>query len=596
MSQQIAPTAVVRAIARKPRSGVLRRLLRNPLGVVTASILSVMILAAVLAPVLAPHDPGATDLANALAGPSADHLLGTDSAGRDVLSRLLFGAQLTFAAGALAALVSIAIGVPTGLVAGYYGGWFDAVSYWCSNMLMSLPGIIILLAARAAFGPSVWISMVIFGILFSPSFYRLVRTSVISVRNELYVDAARVSGLSDARIVSRHVLVVVRAPIIIQGAMIAGIAVGIQAGLEFLGLGDSGTPSWGSMLSEGFRNIYVAPLLMVWPSIALGLVTTCAVLFGNALRDTLEGGETVRSTPRRRRSTRANAVPTAQAGDAHLLDVQNVSIAYPVPGGASRRVVDGVGFHIDRGEVLGVVGESGSGKTQTAFGILGLLPDAAVMETGRIVIDGEVVAQGADSRAPFQAVAALRGRSIGYVPQEPMSNLDPNFTIGHQLTRPLVVAQRMSKAKARARALELLARVGIPDPERTFRAYPHEISGGMAQRVLIAGAISGKPSLLIADEPTTALDVTVQADVLDLLRELQQEMGMAILLVTHNFGVVADICDRVVVMRDARVVETGTVRSVLREPTQQYTRDLLAATLEGAPRRTPLLGTEEVVA
>lgn len=596
MSQQIAPTAVVRAIAKKPRSGVFRRLLRNPIGVVTASILGIMVIAAVLAPLLATHDPATTDLAHALAGPGDGHLLGTDSAGRDVFSRLLFGAQLTFAAGALAAVVSIAIGVPTGLVAGYYGGWFDSVSYWCANMLMSLPGIIILLAARAAFGPSVWISMAIFGVLFSPSFYRLVRTSVIAVRGELYVDAAKVAGLPDARIIARHVLFVVRAPIIIQGAMIAGIAVGIQAGLEFLGLGDSGVPSWGSMLNEGFRNIYVAPRLMLWPSIALGLVTTCAVLFGNALRDTLEGGEKLAAPRPRRRRRGAAAAPVLTEAAEHLLEVQNVSIAYPTASGTRHRVVDGVGFHIDRGEVLGVVGESGSGKTQTAFNILGLLPDTAVMETGRIVIDGAVVAQGDDSGDPFSAVAGLRGRSIGYIPQEPMSNLDPNFTIGYQLTRPLVVAQRMTKAQARTRALELLARVGIPDPARTFAAYPHEISGGMAQRVLIAGAISGKPSLLIADEPTTALDVTVQAEVLDLLRELQQEMGMAVMLITHNFGVVADICDRVVVMRDSRVVETGAVRTVLREPSQRYTRQLLASTLEGKQRRTPLLGAEGVTA
>jgi ABC-type dipeptide/oligopeptide/nickel transport system ATPase component len=174
----------------------------------------------------------------------------------------------------------------------------------------------------------------------------------------------------------------------------------------------------------------------------------------------------------------------------------------------------------------------------------------------------------------------LRGTEIAYVPQEPLSNLDPAYRIGHQLTEPLRTRQGMSRGDARQRALELLARVGIPDPEATFRAYPHEISGGMAQRVLIAGAVAGKPKLLIADEPTTALDVTVQAEVLDLLRELQDENGMAVLLVTHNFGVVADVCDRVVVMKQGEIVEAAGVEEILESPREPYTQTLLGSMLD----------------
>jgi peptide/nickel transport system permease protein len=233
--------------------------------------------------------------------------------------------------------------------------------------------------------------------------------------------------------------------------------------------------------------------------------------------------------------------------------------------------------------VLGLVGESGSGKTQTAFAVLGLLPEEATVSAGTILFDGTAL-----SGLGKRQHGAFRGRRIAYIPQEPMSNLDPAFTIGHQLVEPMRVVLKLSRAAARARALELLERVGIADPARTFAAYPHEISGGMAQRVLIAGAVSCDPELLIADEPTTALDVTVQAEVLDLLRDLRAERDMTVLLVTHNFGVVADICDRVAVMRSGRIVEDRDTAGVFAAPRDPYTRTLLESTLEGASLRGPL--------
>jgi len=574
------------------RSGVLKRLAKNPLAILAFLLLLGTIAASFLAPVLATHDPNYADLQMVLAGPSAEHILGTDSLGRDVFSRLLFASQVTLAAAALAAVVAIAIGVPAGITAGYFGGVFDGSANWVTNMLMSLPGIIVLLAVRAATGPSVWISMLVFGVLLAPSFYRLTRTAVKSVRNELYVDAARVSGLSDVRIMSRHIFSVVRAPIIIQTANVAGVAIAIQSGLEFLGLGDPLVPTWGVMLSDAFRNVYLTPLLMLWPALAIAITTVCLAILGNALRDSLEDGQ---KAPRARKRA-ASAVPVASPAEVstdtavnavsdHLLDVVDLRIGYPQEGGATTTVVDGVSLHVDRGEVLGIVGESGSGKSQTAFAVLGLLPETAEILGGSVTI-GTTRTVTPGSRAVSQArIAALRGKGIAYIPQEPMSNLDPAFTIGHQLVRPMVKVLGISKAAAKARALELLATVGIVNPQRTFEAYPHEISGGMAQRVLIAGAVSCEPDLLIADEPTTALDVTVQAEVLDLLRDLQKRLGMGMIIVTHNFGVVSDICDRVVVMKDGRLVEGGDVRTILRAPQHEYTRQLLDSTLEG---KTPM--------
>lgn len=565
------------------RSSVWRRLVKNPLAVVALVIIAVVILCAILAPLLTNYDPNRADLSAVFAPPFGEHVLGADSAGRDVWSRLVYGARTSLLGALIALSVAILVGIPSGLIAGYYQGWFDGVASWFANMLMSMPGLIVLLAAIAVLGPQMATVMAIFGILLSPGVFRLTRTTVLTVRKELFVDAARVSGLSDARIISRHILGVVRAPLLIQGAMMAGIAIVLQAGLEFLGVGDPSTPSWGGMLSDAFLNIYIAPWLLVWPGLAIGLTTAAFAILGTALRDAVQGTDLGAS------KTKSRAVPElgaehpgirpAPASD-RLLDVRDLKVGYPVEGGGNKIVVDGVSLHVDRGQVLGLVGESGSGKSQTAFAIMGLLPH------GGAVLDGSISFRGEDlGNASRREFVVVRGTGIGYVPQEPMTNLDPCFTLGHQLVEPMRFNLGLSRSKAKARALELLDRVGIVDPLRTFDAYPHEVSGGMAQRVLIAGAVSCDPELIIADEPTTALDVTVQAEVLDLLRSLQRERGMGMILVTHNFGVVADICDRVAVMQQGRIVESNSAEALFADPQHVYTRMLLDSMLDDAPAR-----------
>ena len=565
-----------------PRSGLVRRFLSNPLGLLSTLILLAVIVIAVVVPILGLPDPNGVNLREANRAPGAAHLLGTDGSGRDIFSRIMWGTQVLLAGSGISLAISMAIGVATGLMAGYYGGWFDSIASWFNNLTMSLPGIVVLLAVTTVVGPNVYIAMATFGILLTPAFFRVVRGAVQAVRNELYVDAARVSGLSDARIIARHILTVVRAPVIIQAARVASIAISVQAGLELLGITDSTIPSWGNMLNEGFRKIALSPGLILWPSLAIGLVSMALILVGNALRDALEdrGHGTTRAV---RLPARTAVEPSAAPAPAHpaeaLLSVQNLKVAYGT-GSGQKEVVHGVSLHVAPGEVLGLVGESGSGKTQTAFAVLGLLPEGGHVSDGSILFDGrDLTTLGTKDRT------ALRGTDIAYIPQEPMSNLDPAFRIGHQLTVPMRTRLGLSKADARSRALALLARVGIADPEKTFKSYPHEVSGGMAQRVLIAGAVSCNPRLLIADEPTTALDVTVQAEVLDLLRDLQRETGMAVVMVTHNFGVVADICDRVAVMQSGRLVEVDTVEKILTSPSQAYTRKLLDSMLEDGPAR-----------
>ena len=575
-------------------ASLFRRLLRNPTGVASLSFLVLLAVVALLAPLLATDDPNRASALDILTGPSGDHWLGADGSGHDIFSRLLFATRISIAGALVALVVAAAIGITAGLVAGYYGRRWETVFSTFTSLLMALPGIMVLLAGRSVLGPSIWSAMVIFGILMSPAFYRVVFGAVSGVRHELYVDAARVFGLSDARIIGRHILSVVRAPAIILGAGVTGIAIAIQAGLDFLGLGDLSKPSWGGMLNDAFANIYTKPINLLWPSVAIGLTCIALALLGNALRDELERSG---SAPKRRRKggtatlSEVGREPvvvhdegTGTSGEV-LLAVRDLSVGYDQPDGSVKTVVNDVSLTVRRGEVHGLIGESGSGKTQTAFSVLGLLPPGGRILTGVIEFEGTDLADVSDKQ-----MTKLRGNKIAYIPQEPMSNLDPAFTIGSQLTEPIRICLGLGKEEAKERALGLLARVGIPDPKRTFAAYPHQISGGMAQRVLIAGAVSCDPDLLIADEPTTALDVTVQAEVLDLLRDLQTEFHMGVLLVTHNFGVVADLCDQVSVMRAGRIVETGPARSIFADRRHEYTQSLFDAILEDSKPRKALVG------
>jgi peptide/nickel transport system ATP-binding protein len=259
-----------------------------------------------------------------------------------------------------------------------------------------------------------------------------------------------------------------------------------------------------------------------------------------------------------------------------LLQLDNVAVEFATPGG-SVPAVNGVSYHVNRGEVLGIVGESGSGKSVTVRAIMRLLARNATETDGLIRFnpdgDKEYVLSGL--KRDSKTMRHLRGGRIGMIFQEPMTALSPVHTIGTQITRTIMLHRKVKYADARIRAAELLARVQLPQPERMLDQYPHQLSGGMRQRAMIALALACDPALLIADEPTTALDVTTEAQILELLKSLQAELGMAIIFITHNFGVVADIADRVAVMYLGRVVETGEVDDIFYKPQHPYTQALL---------------------
>ncbi len=593
---------------------LLRRFLTKPSGVIPLIVFLLIVAVALLAPFLGLQNPNHVILELTNAPPSAQHLLGGDASGRDVFSRLIWGSRITLVGALITVITGIVVGVPTGLIAGYYGGASDRIFSWISDGLQSVPGMIVLLVVAAGTHSSFVILMITIGIFMAPGYYRLTRSSTLSVRNEPYTDAARVAGLSNPRIIARHILVVISAPIFIQTALSAGVSMGMQAGLQFLGIGDASVPSWGAMMNSAFQNMSTNQFLLLPPALALGLTIAVLAMMGSALAEA--AGTRAQPVVRVRRRAKVGrevtvqgftatppaapsavspaTLPVASSAAPPSSDVavrisglrvrygEDLSTTKP-PHGAGSEVLHGIGLDVRRGEVLGIVGESGSGKSQTVFALLDLLPAGGRATADELWFDGKNLL----SMSPKDR-RRLLGTRIGYIPQEPMTNLDPSFTIGYQLCEPMRRVLSMSRAQARQHASALLDRVGIEDPARVMKAYPHEISGGMAQRVLIAGAIAGRPSLLVADEPTTALDVTVQAEVLELLRELQEADGTTLIIVTHNFGVVADICDRVAVMKHGDVIEVGDVETIFAASSDPYTAELIGASLDESESRHEL--------
>lgn len=576
----VGATRAIVSIGGARRSSIFKRLWRNRMAMICAVFLAALVLVAILAPVLAPFPQNVTRIELTNIPPfQSEFLLGGDGAGRDILSRLIWASRGTLLACVVVLVVSVLVGVTSGLVAGFFDGWTDRIAGWLADVLLALPGTVLLIALYTVIGPSIQIAMAIFGLLIAPSYFRLVRAVVMQVRRELYIDAARVSGISDIRIIFKHVLIAVRAPVIIQSSFVLAAGIGIQAGLEFLGLGSPSDASWGGILEASFTNIYVSPGSVVVPTLLISVTTLALVLLGNALRDVLQVGTGPRALSRAERTRIAQGFAAklsernVDAVDTDtLLSIRDLHVAYPTRDGVSE-VVRGVSLEVRRGEIHGLVGESGSGKSQSVFAALGILPREAI-------VAGSVRFEGRELIGDPNALRSARGRQIAYVPQEPLSNLDPTLTIGQQLTAGLRAVRRVSRRQAKEELVALLGSVGIRDAEHVFDLYPHQISGGMAQRVLITGAIAADPDIILADEPTTALDVTIQADVLDLLRAIRAERGLGMVLVTHNLGVVADICDVVSVMRGGQIIETADVRTLFASPQHPYTRELLAATMD----------------
>ncbi len=550
----------------------VRVLFHRPLAVCAIAFLVALVLVSIAAPLFAPYNPEAQDLTRVLTGPTAHNLLGTDTLGRDVLSRLIYGGRRSLLSIVEGLVVVMAIGVPLGLAAGYVGGWADRVLSRLGEMVMAIPAIVLILVVLAAVPHNEDVAMFTFGVLGTPTIMRVVRAATLQVRKDLYIQAARVSGLTHLRIVTRHILPRVIGPVVVQASLFSAYALLFETGIAYLGLtGNPEAPTWGGMIAEASTVIEQQSWLLFPPGILIVLTILALGLLGNTVRDIAVLDDVAgprRATPSSRAQTLA-LIDYRHARPQPLIIVSELEVVLHNRGGDTP-IVDGVSFDILYGETVGLVGESGCGKSVTALALLRLLPNALETTRGRVVWGGRDILSMAEGEFNH-----LRGSTFAYVSQDPQASLDPTFTVGSQLTEAIRHHERVPRATAKHRVLELLRLVEFSEPERVARSRAHELSGGMAQRVAIAFALSGHPKLLIADEPTTALDVTVQAEILALLRRLQSENEMSLLLITHNWGVVADICDRTLVMYAGQVVEQSPVQSMFDAPLHPYTRGLL---------------------
>jgi len=562
----------------------MRRIGWRALAVPGLIALAVLALA-VLVPLLPLADPVRQDIANRLAGPSAAHWLGQDEYGRDVLSRILWGARVSLSVAFAAAAVAAVIGTLLGILGGYFRGVVELTTVRVAEIVLCFPPLLLALLVVTLLGPGAETLVFSLSILFAPGFARVAYGETLSARALDYVTAQKALGARTGRILFRTLLPNIAAPLIVQFSLTVASAMVLESGLSFLGLGVvPPSPSWGLMIRGARATMEQAPLLLAWPCLALTLTVLLLNVLCDRLRDALDPRGRAAGRPgflRRLVALPPSAAPVASAPG--LLTVQGLTLQVPGPAGPVQVVRD-VGFSLAPGETLAIVGESGSGKTLTGLAVMGLLPPAVTPVAGRILFTARDGSVHDLLRLPERDMRQLRGRDLAMIFQDPSSSLNPLVRIGVQVAESLRAHGVTEGLKDRVVAL--LRQVGLPDPERQAMAYPHEVSGGQRQRVMIAAAIANHPRLLLADEPTTALDVTVQAQILALLAALKRaEEAMGMVFVTHNLAVVADIADRAVVMYAGEVVEEGPVAELFAAPRHPYTAALIASMPEGEAER-----------
>lgn len=555
-------------------------------------------LVAIFAPFVATYDPLST--LRPVQAPSSEYLFGTDRLGRDVFSRIVYGARTSLFIGLGAVGFAIILGSILGATAATAEKFGNEVIMRCMDILMAFPGIALAAVLIATFGNSSIVIIITIAIVYTPQLARVVRANVVSQWEEDYVRAERVIGGSRTYILLKHVVRNTAAPVLVFATVMVADAIILEASLSFLGAGvQPPHPSWGNILSEG-RNLVLSGFW--WATTFAGLCVLLTVLALNilseGLTDALANPKVKRSPTAAKndvskplstdvqeamsetlalkryllklnekettRSDRMQLNPNAKP----ILQVKNLSIRFPNRYGETP-LVDNISFTVHEGETMGLVGESGCGKSITAFSIMGLLPKTAKI-TGEVLFTDR-------SGKQYNLLDAstdlniLRGHEISMIYQDALSALNPSMRIKDQM------AQLISRG-GKQTAETLLEWVKL-DPEKTLNRYPHELSGGQRQRVLIAMALAREPKLLIADEPTTALDVTVQAEVIKLLNELREKLGFAMVFVSHDLALVAQMAHHITVMYAGQVVEAAPTTPLLANPTHEYTRGLLGSVL-----------------
>ncbi|WP_176084735.1 dipeptide ABC transporter ATP-binding protein [Martelella sp. HB161492] len=547
-----------------------KRFRANPMAMIGLVILVLLVAVAVLGPALWHY--GYKDITPDLSRPpSWAHPLGTDTLGRDMLAMAIRGMQQSLLIAGTVALVAGLIGTLIGIVSGYFGGMVDAGIMRLVDLVLTIPTIALAAFLGNAVGNSgvSWLGLaLVLAALYWTSVARLVRGVSLSLREMPFIKASRVMGARPVRIMLTHMVPNVADQIIVATAILVGVSILSETGLSFLGFGiRPPDTSLGLLISNAQTAVLTRPWLFYAPGVLIILIVLSINYLGEGLRDALNP----RATPtnplvahRRRRRQTATAAPAGTA--AALVEIRDFTVHFD---GAVRPAVDGVSLEIGRGQVLALVGESGSGKSLTSLSIAGLLP-AGSRASGSITFDGKDL-----TGLGFSEWRRYRGQRIATILQDPSTSLNPILTIGAQFHETMQAAGRVSRSESRRRAVALMTLMAIRDPQSRLDQYPHQMSGGIRQRIVIALAMIHTPDLIIADEPTTALDVTVQAQVLDALRIAREKTGAAMLFITHDLALVAGIADRVAVMREGRIVEQRAVGALFQAPEHDYTRRLL---------------------
>ena len=563
---------------------------------IAVTFLLLVMAVAVMAPLLTNYSPLASG--PPVKPPSGDHWFGTDAIGRDIFSRVAYGARSSLVIGLCATAAALVAASVLGSIAATAGKAVSEVLMRVLDIIMSFPGIALAAVFVAVFGNSLPVLVFAIGFLYVPQLSRVVRANVIAAFGEDYVSASRVLGASTAHILLKHVARNCIAPIAVFATVLVADAVVFEASLSFINAGvKPPNPSWGNILADGKQLLLTGAW---WPTFFPGLMILLTVLALNILAEGLTDAlaapavkPAAASKPDNEVVTEANTLGQTSAEEAaaslneslsalaeaeknsdrrlvfdgaddNLIEVRNFSIQFPNSHG-DVKIVDNVNFTVRAGETMGLVGESGCGKSITAMAIMGLLPKTAKL-SGEIIYNGKNLLE----LSP-QEHNALRGHEIAMIYQDALSALNPSMLIRTQM-------KQLTKRGGKRTAEELLELVGL-DPERTLQSYPHELSGGQRQRVLIAMALTRNPRMLIADEPTTALDVTVQHQVVQLLNDLREKLGFAMIFVSHDLALVGRLAHKITVMYAGQVVEQGTTREILTDPRHEYTRGLLGSVL-----------------
>ncbi|MDO4443015.1 MAG: dipeptide/oligopeptide/nickel ABC transporter permease/ATP-binding protein [Slackia sp.] len=561
-------------------------------------VLTLVVLIAALANFIAPHDP--LEIFTARQAPDAEFLFGTDDKGRDVLSRMMYGARYSLVIGLGATAFALVCGSIVGALAAVTRKWISEVIMRVLDVVMSFPGIALAATFVVVFGTNVPSLIFAIGFLYIPQIARIVRANIVSEYNQDYVRAVVVSGARAPWILMKHVVRNCLAPVMVFTIVLVADAIVFEASLAFISAGiPEPTPTWGNILADARGGVLSGRWWQaLFPGLAIMITVLCLNILSEGMTDAMAAAPkaAIKASDSNLNSDReadrlvANPVLAYEAqaeslkqrlaalkeieskrtdraeshtGDDPILEVKNLCIKFPRHGDVN--VVDNVSFKVRPHQTMGLVGESGCGKSITSLTIMGLIDPKAE-------ISGEVLYKGKNLLEMSQKeMNTLRGREIAMIYQDALSSLNPSMLIRSQM-------KQLTKRGGTRTAEELLELVGL-DPKRTLDSYPHELSGGQRQRVLIAMALTRDPKVIIADEPTTALDVTVQKQVVDLLNRLQKELGFAMVFVSHDLALVAEVANSITVMYAGQIVEQGSVRDILTNPIHEYTRGLLGSVL-----------------